>query len=71
MITFSEFLSLVATRYGLEKGWRMGQTYMNVLHNVRPELYDTISGEGYDPFYNDVFIPVFLQELSELWEKDV
>lgn len=33
--------------------WRKGQTFMNALHAVAPELYDDISGTSKDCFYRD------------------
>lgn len=56
--------------------WRSGQTYFNVLYDIRPDLADLIRATELDPFHDDSRIGVFLawlamQEIHEKNQDDV
>jgi len=42
---------------------RLGQSFMNALHEVKPELSNQITGTDNDCFYNDNKVVQFLQYL--------
>lgn len=46
--------------------WRLGQTYFNVLYELRPDIADKIRGQlsTCDCFYNDKLIPNFLDAVK-------
>lgn len=45
-------------------GWRKGQAYFNVAHDIDPDWADNIRGTMDDPFYKDYRLPFFLTK----WE---
>lgn len=56
-MTMNEYIDEV-TRVGIEHPeWRRGQTYFNVLHQMRPSLANKIRGTNLDPFYTDRIAP--------------
>ena len=57
-------LDIIATDY-IEKGLRIGQSYMVALSKVRMELYDLITATEFDCFYVDSKIPAFFQFIKE------
>jgi hypothetical protein len=50
-MTFEKFLKLVYEYHQHHATFRYGQCVMNVLHSVRPDLYDRASTENLDVFY--------------------
>lgn len=46
------------------EGLRLGQSYMNALHIIKPKLYEEMSGTKYDCFYSDENIVNFLNYLD-------
>lgn len=49
---------------------RPGQYAFNLLCQVRPDLSEQVRGVyRLDPFYNDRFLPYFIQFVSDNWEK--
>lgn len=42
---------------------RVGQSYMNALHDVRPDLYEEILNTDNDPFYIDDNIQNFINKI--------
>lgn len=47
---------------------RPGQYAFNLLCQVRPDLSEQVRGRlQVDPFYNDRFIPNFIQFVSDNW----
>jgi len=72
-MTFAEYLHRVAYAKSEHPEWRMGQTYFNVLREVRPDLADGtgdadgITGTTFDPFYDDDRIARFLTHVVEYW----
>lgn len=68
MVTFSEFVVRVQAEKVLHPEWRLGQTYFNVLHAVRPDLSEQIRGDvQFDPFYQDKKINDFLGFVANRW----
>jgi len=49
---------------------RLGQWYMNVLHEMRPDLYKRVTATDADPFYDDKRIQKFLGWCAEHWWED-
>jgi len=47
---------------------RRGQNLFNVLHDIKPELANSIRGSEIDPFYHDKRIPLFYEWLYLNWE---
>lgn len=72
---FHEFLEhVIEQRFERSKipggdPWRRGQTYMNLLQTVRPDLYDKVCATSSDPFHDDNRIPLFLAWLSQEWSS--
>lgn len=53
--------------YEKYEGWRLGQSYFNVLYTYYPDKADSIRGTEYDPYHksNNQLQP-FFDKLSEL-----
>jgi hypothetical protein len=72
-MTFDEYCLRAVKHYREIKAdtvdYRLGQAYMNILHNVRCELSEEITGSMYDCFYDDSLIGGFLYYLADRWEK--
>ena len=66
-MTLLEFGHEVRQTRKLNKGWREGQTYVNVLAQVRPDLSAKVLDLQIDPFYQDEHIPAFLQYVHDNW----
>ena len=58
-------MSMVRTSGG---AIRKGQAYMNVLYEIRPDLYGAITSTDSDCFYNDDNIDNFMHFLKDLDE---
>lgn len=65
-MTFGEYILEVMGEWA-ERPWRAGQTYYNVLANVRPDLADAVRGTARDPFHNDGVIGDFLDYVMRHW----
>jgi hypothetical protein len=50
--------------------WRMGQTYFNVLNDVRPDIAELVRGGKDDPYYDDINIGGFLIFVEGKWQND-
>lgn len=50
-MTFEEFLTMVHQYHQQHSTQRYGQAVMNVLHSVRPDLYERACTEHLDVFY--------------------
>lgn len=59
-ILFVQYLHAVHEKKEVEKTWRMGQTYFNVLREMRPDIAERIEVTDDDPFYDDGKIGAFL-----------
>lgn len=66
-MSFNDFMSYVQREAGRNKDWRAGQTYFNLLHDVRPDLANQIRATRMDPFHDDSRIPGFLTWLEINW----
>ena len=69
MLTFNLYLLTVANAMREHKDWRAGQTYFNILFEVRPKLASEIRGCPFDPYYSDSEIPDFLAHVAIHWER--
>ena len=48
----------------MHEGQRLGQSYMNALYEVSPEVYSKISNGTYDPYHDDTRIAAFINYLN-------
>lgn len=64
---FADYLARVSTAKNLYPSWRMGQTYFNVLHDLRPDIANKLRATVADPFYNDELIGAFLSVVYAEW----
>ena len=48
----------------MHEGQRLGQSYMNALYEVSPEVYAKISNGTYDPYHDDTRITAFINYLN-------
>jgi hypothetical protein len=66
---FGVYLTIARSDYVNNKSWqRMGQSFMNTLGDLHPEIYEAITGTYSDPFHDDAIVPQFL---STLWNHYV
>ena len=64
-LTDKEWVSLTRKLFPyMDKGLRAGQSYMNALRDVNPDVYYEISGTSNDPFYDDNKIILFMRFLN-------
>lgn len=67
-VTFNQYLRLVPLAIEAQSH-RAGQTYYNVLDNVKPVLADRVNGHSeLDPYYLDANIPAFLSFVCQHWD---
>lgn len=70
-MTFEQYLEEVQATFQkwstASNPWRLGQTYFNVLCELRPDLSERIRTTDLDPFYRDQIIPEFLNWVGEQW----
>lgn len=66
-MTFAEYLQQVNQAKLDHPQWRKGQSFFNVLAEVRPDLSEPLRGGEFDPFHRDEVIREFLQQISEKW----
>ena len=67
-MTFEQFLDKVDKfYYDYEFELRHGQSIMNVLYKVRPDLYKKITQTDLDCFYDDGIIQFTLDYLEKTW----
>lgn len=67
-LTSEEFLSLqkdVEELISLHPDLRKGQCFFNCLHEINPELADSLLGTENDPFYNDDCLEGFFKSIIE------
>jgi hypothetical protein len=48
----------------MHSGQRLGQSYMNALYEVNPDVYSKISNGTYDPYHDDTRISAFINYLN-------
>lgn len=73
--TFDSFVDFAFSdwlhRHNKTPSYRQGQHYMNVLHEMKPHLYEEVTGnEELDPFYDNTKVGIFLEWVSENWDKE-
>ena len=67
-MTFEEYCAQVGAVKAQYPSWRYGQTYFNVLAQVRPDLSEQVRGVvDLDPFYLDANLPEFLHYVFPRW----
>lgn len=67
-MTFEQFLDKVDLfYYDHEFELRHGQSVMNILYKVRPDLYKKISQTDLDCFYDDGILRLTLDYLEKTW----
>lgn len=66
--TFEDYLDAVSEAMATYPLWRAGQTYFNVLFELRPDISEGhIRAQPLDPFYDDRKLPGFLVLVKHLW----
>lgn len=68
--TFTDFC-VAADDYRLNYApgpWRTGQTAMNLLMSVRPDLHEIIRGSAFDCFEEDANLLAFYSFLARHWD---
>jgi len=64
---FNNLLQQTETMNWNNDSLRLGQSYMNCLHKISPDLYNEVTSkqdQEIDPFYNDLHIPKFLRYIA-------
>ena len=68
-LTTEEFNKLIEISSNIKRDnhfLRLGQLYMNTLHELRPDVYEEITGTDYDCFYTDDKISDFFTFLRNI-----
>ncbi len=70
--SFSDYLVAWGEKYAQHEGQqRMGQVAFNVLHDMKPDLANSIRGRfGLDPGSRDEFVPDFIAYVAIMWEEE-
>jgi hypothetical protein len=63
-----EYLATAAQYAARQLNQRLGQAYMNVLHDARPSLYRLITNTWLDPFHQDELFEAFLDYVLHNWD---
>ena len=66
-VSFHEYI-IVAAELFRENDFRMGQTYFNVLLEMRPDIANHIRGTDKDAFYDNDKLPTMLAEVYKRWK---
>ena len=67
-MTYQEYCQKANAQFiNAEGTLRLGQSYMNLLYEVRPELEQRICGTDLDPFYKDDNLYHFLEFVKSEW----
>ena len=66
-MSYETFITTCMRMRTRNPAWRKGQTYYNVLSQVRPDLCERIRTSKLDPFYMDERIPAFLEWVKANW----
>lgn len=69
-VTFGDFVAWCFQNH-YNENYRLGQSMVNKLHRIRPDLYDELlNAPGmFDPYYDNNNISNFLDFLCERWKK--
>ena len=68
--TLDEYLQAVADAPASHPDWREGQTFYNVVRNLRPDLAQQladIAATDLDPYTVDARLPAFLDWVDSVW----
>ena len=65
----AEYLQMVHKVHARTPDWRLGQTYFNVLTQVRGDLAEKVRGSLVDPFHSDSRVGDFLVFVSDNWDE--
>jgi hypothetical protein len=57
---FVQYLMAVKRALDAHPEWRVGQTFFNVLYDLRPDCANAIRGTALDPFHRDRVLASFL-----------
>lgn len=68
MIAFEQYGTVIAWANQRHPEWRRGQTAVNVLTALRPDLEVGVCATPLDPFYQDERLEAFLSYIEEHWE---
>ncbi len=68
-LSFNDYVILCHLEFVSNPTWRVGQTYFNVLHNVRPKLANSIRSSTLDCFFRDQKLPAFLEYVASEWDN--
>lgn len=66
-MTYADFLEKSIRASLRNPHWRLGQTFFNVLVEVRPDLSEQIRSSKLDPFYRDERVQEFLEFVRANW----
>lgn len=67
---YTDFVIAGYKRFNAEPDWRLGQSFFNVLREVRPDLAERVRGTKVDPFYVDDKVTDFLNFVGSRWEEN-
>lgn len=67
---YTDFVIAGYKRFNAESDWRLGQSFFNVLREVRPDLAERVRGTKVDPFYVDDKVTDFLNFVGSRWEEN-
>jgi hypothetical protein len=63
--TFAQYQRAVQIAMRERRGLRKGQTFVDVLVELEPQLAQRLTGTADDPFYDDGKLPGFLVRVAE------
>lgn len=67
MLTFSQYMCLVAAELVKQPDWRVGQAFYNILRAQRPDLAEKVDATDLDPYYEDSNLTRFLHFIRNNW----
>ena len=71
-VNYAEFHYKAVRRWSEYNGQeRLGQSYFNLLHEVRPDLANELRGSMLDPFFKERITQVVHDWVAERWDDDV
>lgn len=68
-VSMHSYLNLVVVTRAENPSWRKGQTYFNVLFDVRPDISEKIRATNLDPYHNDCKLGEFLHYVAKVWNN--
>ena len=64
-IDFTKNIQLHIKVQNKPEEWRLGQAYFNYAYKLFPKETNKLRATEYDCFYDDIKIPIFLEELNK------